>query len=137
MRSFEEARLSLAAISAQLSSIVRTISAGVLAICWLFLSKSSDVEGILSSVSETSIVIVTILALTALAFDLLQYMIAYSQERAEYDKSESSKAEGVTHYKYDKRRVARFVFFELKQYFAAAAALLLVFSLAFGLAAEK
>lgn len=106
MASFAEAAEKKRALSGQISSIVRTLALGVLAVTWLFLSGGKDAPAMVSLVPKAVMLIIAALCVFSLALDLLQYMAAYSQLTADCDAAKKSKAEKVTYHQDDVRLLA-------------------------------
>jgi hypothetical protein len=79
MSTLEESKSKLDELSAQISTLVRTLALGVLAVAWLFLSGDSDSPPVLKAVSSRQLVFIALLSVSATALDLLQYVVAYRQ----------------------------------------------------------
>ena len=122
MATFAEAAEKKRALSGQVSSIVRTLSLGVLAVTWLFLSGGKDAPAMVAVVPKAMMLTIAALCVLALALDLLQYMAAYRQLAADCDSAKNSNAEKVTYHKDEVRLWA----YKWKTRLAIVASLLLV-----------
>lgn len=129
MPTISEANQRLNDLSAQISTLTRTVSLGVLALAWLFLSRSPEVSGLPSSVSKGSMLIVAILSVLAISFDLLQYVMGYRNVDLARKVAKENKKDEVT-YPNDVYRKARFLFFYAKIWLTVVAALWLIIVLA-------
>jgi hypothetical protein len=98
MATFEAASEKKRALSGQVSSITRTLSAGVLAVAWLFLSGSKDPPAMVAVVPKWIMLLIAAVCVVVLALDLIQYMAAYWQVSADYEAAKTAKAEKVTYY---------------------------------------
>jgi hypothetical protein len=127
MATLKEASQRLDLLSTQISTQVRTISLGVLAVTWLFISGSKDSPALLGKIPKWELVTVACLCLIALVLDMAQYCIAFYKVRKAYDATRASKTDTnpdpkVTYPKDNWRNR----FFYAKQVFAGGGALWLV-----------
>jgi hypothetical protein len=106
MATFAEAAEKKRALSGQVSSLTRTLSLGVLAVTWLFLSGSKDPPALVAVVPKWIMLIIAATCVVALALDLLQYLAAYKQVSADYVAAKTSKAKEVIYYADDVRQWA-------------------------------
>ena len=128
MPNLDDAKKKLDELSAQVSTIVRTVAAGVLAIVWLFLSGNEDSPPLLSAVPAWLMAVIALLAISSITFDLLQYVTAYEQvSRART----AAKDAGLKEVDYSASPLKdwRYRFYEWKYYAAVASAVLLIGSL--------
>ncbi|GLQ94466.1 hypothetical protein [Dyella acidisoli] len=91
MATLKEASQRLDLLSTQISTQVRTVALGVLAVAWLFISGSKDSPTLLAKISEWELVTIAFLSLLALAFDLLQYFVGYFVDYRAYKKARALK----------------------------------------------
>lgn len=123
-----EARQRLDAISAQISTLVRTLAIGVLAIVWLVLSGDKSAAPIFLYLSVWQLVAIAILCLCSIALDLSQYLVGYSQELSAY-KSADASTDKISYDKQSWQYSLRESFFWLKQALCLIAAAWLVIAL--------
>lgn len=128
MPSLDDAKKKLDELSAQVSTIVRTVAAGVLAIVWLFLSGDSNSAPLLSAVPAWLMVIVALLAIISITFDLMQYVTAYEQVRKARTAAKNAGLTEVTYSSDSPQKVWRYRFYRWKYCAAILAAVLLVVS---------
>jgi len=130
--SLPEVGLQLTTLSDRISTQVRTLSLGVLAMAWLFLSKDKSAPQLSISQHEVQLAGIALLAILALVSDLVQYQIGYRYTLRHLRDAERTNATSVTYDKKDLAYKARSAFFYAKQSFVALAAgwlvLLLVLS---------
>lgn len=79
-------------ISAQISSLTRTLSLAVLAITWLFLSGDKDAPAVLQSIPRWQAVCIAFLCALALTLDFLQYILAYCQLENDLERAKKREA---------------------------------------------
>lgn len=135
MPNLDDAKKKLDELSAQVSTIVRTVAAGVLAIVWLFLSGDSASPPLLSAVPAWLMVFIALLAISSITCDLLQYVMAYEQvSKARTD----AKKAGLTEVDYSDSRLKnwRYGFYVWKYYLAVASAILLVATVGWAVLAD-
>lgn len=135
MPTLEDAKKKLDELSAQVSTIVRTVAAGVLAVVWLFLSGDADSPPLLSAVPAWLMVVIALLAISAITFDLLQYVVAYDQVRSARTAAKDAKQNEVN-YSRSPLKVWRYRFYRWKYYAAVASAALLIGSAGWAVLAE-
>ena len=129
MQTIDDANKRLSELTAQISTLIRTLSLGVLAIVWLFLSGSSDVSHLARSVSEWELIAVAFLSILAISFDLLQYVAGYMAVALACELAKQNNKKEVT-YPNNRYRKARFGFFYAKIVVAVGGALWLLVMLA-------
>jgi hypothetical protein len=132
MPTISEANQRLSDLTAQISTLTRTVSLGVLALAWLFLSRSQEVSGLPSSVSNGNMLAIAALSILAISFDLLQYVMGYRNVDLAR-KSAQKNSKDQFKYPNDIYRKARFLFFYAKICFTVIAALWMVIVLAFAI----
>ncbi|MBJ6980377.1 hypothetical protein [Luteimonas sp. MC1572] len=127
MPSLDDAKKKLDELSAQVSTIVRTVAAGVLAIVWLFLSGDSDSPPLLSAVPAWLMALIALLAISSITFDLLQYVTAYEQVSKARTAAKKAGLQEVD-YSDSPLKDWRYRFYAWKYYAAIASAVLLIAS---------
>lgn len=127
MPSLDDAKKKLDELSAQVSTIVRTVAAGVLAIVWLFLSGGSNSPPLLSAVPAWLMAFIALLAIASITLDLAQYVTAY--EQVSKARTAAKKA-GLNEVDYSDTPLKdwRYRFYKWKYYAAIASAALLIIS---------
>lgn len=118
-------------VTDKISTQVRTLALGVLALAWLLLSKTQGAPNILASENSVQLTWISLFCLLTLAADLMQYIFGYFSA---YGLLKHAKKNQLASVSYDSRSfcyVARFFMFYAKQIFAVIAAIWLVLLLAF------
>lgn len=116
-------------ITGLLSTQVRTVVLGVLAVVWLFLSHNKDAPNLSISNHQTQLAWIAGLCVLALLADLLQYQFGYFSARKTMLLAETSGAKGATEVSYNSKAFpyrARLWMFWVKQFIAIAAAVWLL-----------
>src|SRR5690348_338409 len=113
MPTIDDANKRLSKLTAQISVLIRTLSLGVLAIAWLFLSGSSEVSRLSGSVPEWKLIAVAFLSILAIAFDLLQYVAGYIAVALACELARQTNKKEII-YPNNRYRKARFFFFYAK-----------------------
>jgi hypothetical protein len=90
MATREEAAAKLKELSSQVSTLIRTLSLGVLAIAWLFLSGGKDAPAIVVVIPKWSMLSISALCVLALGLDLLQYIVGYWNVKGDYERAKVS-----------------------------------------------
>jgi|SRR6185312_2604154 len=129
METLDDAKRSLDALSGQISTLVRTVALGVLAVVWLFLSGSKEAAPILGEVPAWQLVSIAALSILVILFDLLQYVCAFEQVKRARQAARLTEKTTVE-YPDDAYRKARFAFFRAKFWVAMIAAAWLIYALA-------
>jgi hypothetical protein len=75
--------------SGHISTQIRTLTLGVLALVWLFLSGSSDVAAVKLRATNRSLLAIAALCILTLLIDLLQYWAFYLSSNAVRRRAES------------------------------------------------
>lgn len=135
MASLDDAKKKLDELSAQVSTIVRTVAAGVLAVVWLFLSGDSDSPPLLSAVPAWLMASTALLAIASITFDLLHYVTAYEQVRKARTDAKDAGLKEVTYPNTSLKRW-RYRFYRWKYYAAIASASLLIGSVGWAVLAD-
>jgi len=130
METRDDAKKNLDTLSGQISTLVRTLALGVLAVVWLFLSGSKEGAPILGQVPGWQLVSIAALAILAILSDLLQYVFAYKLVLRARQTALAADSEEVDYPDEDGYKKARFAFFRIKFWFALVAAAWLVVALA-------
>jgi hypothetical protein len=127
MPSLDDAKKKLDELSTQVSTIVRTVAAGVLAIVWLFLSGDSNSPPLLSAVPAWLMAFIALLAIASITLDLAQYVTAYEQVRKART---AAKNAGLNEVDYSDTPLKnwRYRFYKWKYYAAITSAVLLIVS---------
>lgn len=135
MPNLDDAKEKLDELSAQVSTIVRTVAAGVLAIVWLFLSGDSNSPPLLSAVPAWLMAVIALLAIASITFDLAQYVTAYEQVR---QARTAAKKAGLNEVNYSDTPLKdwRYRFYKWKYYVAIASAVLLIVSVGWAVLAD-
>lgn len=97
MATLKEAAARLDVLSAQISTQARTISLGVLAVTWLFLSGSKDSPSLLGKVPQGWLLSIAEVALFALLLDMVQYFVQYERIRRRRDAALKAQAKEMTY----------------------------------------
>lgn len=133
MPTIENANDRLNNLTAQISTLTRTVSLGVLAVAWLFLSRSSEISGIPDVVSKQKMLVIAACSILAISFDLLQYVMGYLNV---YFAKKNAKRKNVeVMYPKNVFRKARFFFFYAKICITVIAAIWMVIILAIAVTA--
>jgi uncharacterized membrane protein YjjP (DUF1212 family) len=135
MATLDDAKKKLDELSAQVSTIVRTVAAGVLAIVWIFLSGDADSPPLLSAVPAWLLAFIALLAISSITFDLLQYVTAYEQVSKARTAAKSAGLKEVD-YSDTPLKEWRYRFYKWKYYAAIASAILLIGSVGWAVIAD-
>jgi hypothetical protein len=103
-------------LSDQISTQVRTIAIGLLAITWATLVADSGFLRKLSQESGRALLIVGTLSVFILVIDFLQYAVAYIHVEGALKRAEQNEEEEVTYDTGSLMRRLRFFFFWTKQF---------------------
>ena len=122
----KDVRADLDSLSDRISTQVRTLSIGILAMTWLFLSKDKSVAQLPISGHEIQLAFIALFAILAIAVDLFQYAVGYFYTSSLYRSAESSGAATITYNKKHWAYRARECCFRTKQVLVVVAALWLV-----------
>ena len=76
-------------LSSQISTLIRTLCLSVLAVAWIFLSRNKEVSALIAVVPQSHMMFIAALCITAIAFDLIQYIAGYIQVSRDYGKAKS------------------------------------------------
>lgn len=136
METLDDTKKSLDTLSGQISTLVRTLALGVLAVVWLFLSGSREAAPILGQVAGWQLVSIAGLSILAILSDLLQYVFAYKQVLRARKAAQTAKKEEVEYSDQDGYRKVRFACFRLKFWLTLLAAAWLVGALGFAVVAN-
>ncbi|HVV96492.1 MAG TPA: hypothetical protein VHC92_05085 [Rhodanobacteraceae bacterium] len=124
MTALEEISKQLDSVTDKISTQVRSVSLGVLAVAWLFLSGNKDVPD-LPALSPTAkseqFIAIAALCILALVADLAQYLCGYWNALVALEAIRQSGATSAT-YPNDWRRKGRMFFFSAKSWLALIAA---------------
>lgn len=136
METLADAKKNLDTLSGQISTLVRTVALGVLAVVWLFLSGSKEAAPILGQVPGWQLVSIAGLSILAILSDLLQYVFAYKQVLRARETALAAESKEVDYPSTDGYKKARFAFFRIKFWLTLVAAAWLVAALAFAVVAN-
>lgn len=124
-KKLSEVRQDLHDVTDQISTQVRTITLGVLAVAWLGLSGAGKIEA-LNLGPTWQLTAIAGLCIVTLFADLVQYGAGYSLVKGTLLAAERAKQSETSYNTSDWRYAVRIRAFELKQWLAAASALWLV-----------
>jgi hypothetical protein len=126
MPSIDDIAKQLDAVTDKISTLVRSVSLGVLAIAWLFLSGNKDAPHFAALAhSSSQFLAIAGLCILALVADLAQYICGLWSALQAYDVAKASNTSSAN-YANDWRKKGREIFFSAKQWLALGAALWLV-----------
>ena len=131
--SLKDVGTALDALSDRISTQVRTLSIGVLAIAWLFLSKGKDVPQLSISHHEVQLAGIALFTIVAIVLDLAQYQVGYIYSIKLLRKAENANASSLSYDKNHPLYRARIAFFLIKQFSVCISAIWLIFLLAWAI----
>jgi hypothetical protein len=116
----------LKTVADTISTQIRTIAVGVLAVVWLLLTRGDQAPVLSKQPDRTLLLVCAVLCIVTLVADYLQYFFGYSNSRAVL-KAAEDQGHTETSYNYTAvRYVLRTVFFWIKQLLAMAAVVVLL-----------